>query len=181
MNNPKNRALVRVVAPSAEPVTLSEAKEYLRITHNDDDSRINDLIITARSLAEQWLKRSLATQSWKIAFDCAADASTPLPMGPVQNVTLVQTFARDNTSQTISSNGYALNAAKDALLFDAAPVGFRVEITYVAGYGAISQIPRPIKSGILAHIAAMFDGCTEIAPIPNHVLSYYMPYRELSL
>lgn len=47
-----HRGLVRIVAPAAEPLTLSETKDFLRVPHDDDDSRIADMIITARTLAE---------------------------------------------------------------------------------------------------------------------------------
>lgn len=181
MKHQLHRGLVRVIAPAAEPLTLAETKEYLRITHHDDDTRLADMIITVRSLAEQWLKRSLITQSWKLTFEDEISGSVRLPMSPVQSITSITSIALDDTSTTIASIAYALSAAKDAVLLASIITGHRIEITYVAGFGSVSQLPRPIKMGMLAHIAALYDGTASLAPIPDEALHCYTPYRELSL
>jgi uncharacterized phiE125 gp8 family phage protein len=176
-----HRGLVRISAPAAEPVTLSETKEFLRITHNDDDPRISDMLITARALAEQWLKRSLVTQTWKVTFENAISGTVKLPMGPVQSISSVATTTIEGDSTMLAGTAYALSAAKDSLVVADLIQGYRIDVTYVAGYGSSSQLPKPIKMGILTHVAAMFDGQAGLAPIPDGVLQYYMPFRELSL
>jgi Phage gp6-like head-tail connector protein len=47
----------------AEPVSLSDAKRWLRVDFDDDDELIAELIIDARRYAENILRRSLATQT----------------------------------------------------------------------------------------------------------------------
>lgn len=176
----RQRGLVRVSAPAAEPLTLKETKEFLRISHNDDDSRISDMIVTARSLAEQWLKRSLVTQSWKLSFEDDITGTIRLPMGPVQSITsIVATTA--GLAQAISDTAYVLNAGKDCLVIDSIITGERIDITYLAGYGSVNLIPKPIKMGLLSHIAAMLDGEITLAPIPDPILGFYMPFREIFL
>ncbi len=176
-----HRGLVRVVAPAAEPLTLAETKEYLRIPHEDDDTRIADSIITARTLAEQWLRRSLVTQSWKLTYEDAVQGTIRLPMGPVQSITSVVTTTLDNVATTVPATAYTLSVSGDGMVVESIISGARIAITYAAGYGNSSQLPKPIKLGMLQHIAAMFDGQISLAPIPDGVLSLYMPFRELSL
>ena len=181
MSLPNLYGLVRFAAPAAEPLTLSETKQFLRVSHADDDTRINDMMISARLLAEQWLKRSLVTQSWKLTYEDELPCYVPLPMGPVQSITSITSISATGSSTIIPASSYALSADKSRLLLSAAISGHRVEIVYVAGYGTASQLPRPIKLGLLQHIAAMYDGQIELAPIPDAVLQYYMPFRELRL
>lgn len=183
MSDSRNRLLTRVVAPEDEPLTLADAKTYLRITHDDEDMLISDLIIAVRMTAEQWLKRSLMTQSWKLAYDDYIDDCVILPMGPVDSVTSVIIVSRDTTTQEVDSGIYYLNAAQDTLIFDAALVGFRIEITYVAGYGNADAVPQPIKQGMLAHIAALYDrrGEVEGGALPPYTAALYMPYRGVLL
>jgi len=174
------RGWVRITAPAAEPLTLAETKEFLRIPHNDDDGRITDMIITARSLAEHWLKRSLITQSWKLSYENGIRGTIRLPMGPVRSITSVTATTGDTTA-TIDSSAYALNVAGDGLVIESIITGDRIDITYSAGYGNASQVPKPIKLGMLQHVAAMLDGQVSLAPIPDQVLSLYMPFREILL
>ncbi len=175
------RGLVRIVAPAAEPLTLTETKEFLRITHADDDARLTDMIATARTLAEQWLRRSLVTQSWKLTFEDDISGSVRLPMGPVQSITSVTTLTSEEVSTVVSTTAYALSANRESLVVESIITGYRIEVVYVAGYGTSSQVPKPIKLGMMNHIASLYDGNIGMTPIPDDVLSCYMPYRELAL
>ena len=183
MPDTRNRLLTRVVAPDDEPLTLADAKAYLRVTHASDDMLIRDLIVGVRMTAEQWLKRSLLTQAWKLAYDDYTPECLPLPMGPVNSITSVVIINRDATSQTVDSSLYYLNAARDTLIFNSALVGFRIEVTYATGYGNADTVPMPIKQGMLAHIAALYDNRGELTDggVPAYTASLYMPFRGISL
>lgn len=184
MPTTRNRLLTNIVPPVVEPLSLTETKLYLRIDGNTEDSLIGNMIISARISAEQWLKRSLIEQSWKLSFDDYLAEETPLFMGPVLGITSVNVIARDETSQTISDSTYYLNAAKNILVLDSIIFGFRVEIIYSAGYGAdASTVPQPIKLGMLEHVAAMYDnrGEIEVSGIPDQTLQHYLPFREIAL
>jgi len=183
MTDTRNRLLMRIVAPGSEPLLLEEAKLYLRVTHDDEDVLINDLIVAARMTAEQWLKRSLITQSWKVAYDDYVPECVQLPMGPVNSITSVTIVNRDTTTQTVNSSLYNLNAAQDSIAFQSSIIGFRVEIVYAAGYGTAGSIPQPLKLGMLAHIASMFDyrGEADGSALPAQSIALYAPYRGVAL
>ena len=57
-----------------------------------------------------------------------------------------------------------------------------IEIEYVAGYGSISQIPEPIKVGMLQHIAFMYEQRGDMGDylnartFPPMVKGLYAPY-----
>ncbi len=183
MSNNRERRLERVTAPASEPVTLAEAKIYLRVDGADEDSLISDLIVSARMSAEYWLKSSLITQSWRLVYNDYLDSEIILPMPPIVSINSVVVTNRDATTQTIPPSNYYLNAAKNKLLFDNCVSGFSIEINYNTGYGAAAQIPQPIKYGILAHIAALYDerGLIGQENLPQQVSALYSPYREIVL
>jgi len=141
----RNRLLARIIAPSTEPLTLAEAKLYLRIDHRHEDTLLTDLIVAVRMIAESWMRCSLITQSWKLAYDGAIPISLWLPMGPVGSITGVVIVNQDTTTTTVDPGTYWLNAAQNAIVFAGITIGFRIEISYSTGYGAASDIPRPIK------------------------------------
>jgi len=182
MSNNCNRLLERVSAPASEPVSLAEAKLYLRVDGTAEDALISDLIVAARMSAENFLRRSLITQSWKLAYNDYVDYEVDLMMPPVVSIASVMIRDRDGSSQTFAAGNYYLNAAKNKLIFDTTPVGDLLEITYNTGYGSASQIPQPIKYGILAHIAALYDerGLPGQA-MPAQVSALYAPFREVAI
>ena len=180
----RNRLLKRITDPASEPVTLAEAKLYMRVDNTDDDALITDLITAARTTCEHWLRKSLINQTWKIAFDWAIPGNVYLPMGPVASITSVVLFNQDGTSVTVDPTTYWLNAAQNALTMYARLAAFRIEITYNTGYGsAAANVPRPIKQGILSHIAYMYDSRAENGEmiLPDQAVGLYTPFREVRL
>lgn len=181
MNKRPSRLLARVTPPATEPLTLAEAKLFLRVDGTAEDALITDLMVAARMAAEEHLRQSLITQSWKLAFDDYAPEETFLPRGPVTGITSVTQFARDGSSTLVSSSTYYLNAAKHTLIFDTVPLAFRVEIVYGTGYGDATAVPKPLKQGILAHMAAMYESRDEGAALPPAAVALYQPFRERML
>ena len=53
-----------VTPPANEPVTLTQAKNWLKVDVNDDDSTITSLISAARQFFELYTQRQLCTATW---------------------------------------------------------------------------------------------------------------------
>lgn len=72
--------------PSSEPITLTQAKAYLRVDFNDDDQLIADTITRARSLCETITGRAFATQQIEEVFTIERPpggvVSGPIDPGP---------------------------------------------------------------------------------------------------
>lgn len=173
-------ALTRIAAPAAEPVTLAETKSFLRIDHAAEDALLGDLIKAARAVAEEHLRRSLVTQSWRLSLEGANACRVPLPRGPVQSIAQAS-FVSPNGDQTIlTGDAYQLCKGPDAIKFLRGAGGARIEIEYVAGYGAAGAVPPAVKQGMLMHIAALYEQ-REGAPMPDGVIALYAPFREVRL
>lgn len=174
----QNPSLTLAAAPASEPLVLSDVKTYLRVSGSAEDALITSVMQSVRETAEKFLRTSMITQSWKLAYDQYAPSEVLLAMGPVQSITSVTAFARDESSNVINSASYYLNAGKRVLIFDATPISNRIEIIYVTGYGDdASDVPNPIKQGMMAHIASIYDGRAGVNTIPPQALSLYGPYR----
>ena len=174
------RGLARVAGPAYEPLTLAEAKLYLRVDHADDDQAILRLIQSAREMAEEYLRRSLITQDWQLDLEDGLSDRVTLPRGPVQSILSVETRHADGTLlQTISSGLYRLAATRRELVSDVW-LSERVRIQYRAGYGTAENVPAVIRQGILAHVGALYEGGVE-SSLPEHCRHLYAPHRELSL
>jgi uncharacterized phiE125 gp8 family phage protein len=173
--------LTLVTPPATEPLTLAEAKLFLRVDGSTEDSLITSMVSAVRIAAEQYLSRSLITQSWKLAYDDYLLSVTALPLGPVQSITSVTLVARDGSTTIVDSNTYYLSAKKDRLNFDATPFATRVEVVYAAGYGNAANVPEPIKQGMLQHLASLYTNRTASGAIPEIALSLYTPFKQVRL
>lgn len=201
------RSLTLDTAPTSEPITLAEAKAWARIDGDDEDDLITGLITSARQAAEEYLRRSLITQTWKLTLDLSRNGlndlpaghydlpatalygdlpcSIPLPKGPVSAISSVVTYDLNNASSVFASSNYRLDVAGDRLILNYGaiwPSSIRpqagCEITYVAGYGDATAVPRPIRTGILIHVASLYEqrGMCE-DPLPVAAQRQYGQYR----
>ncbi len=122
--------------PLSEPVTLSEAKSYLRIADTDDDLFVNALITAVRQRFESWAARSLMTQTWTLwldGFPRTGKKDAPLegyferpvrhfdevqrllviPLPPLQSVGFVKTYDATNTAAVFASSNYLVDSASN--------------------------------------------------------------------
>ena len=203
--------LTLVTPPAVEPVTLAEAKAWARIDGTDDDAVLTALIAAARGAAEEFLRRSLIAQTWRLTLDQTYSRSyddlpegiydlpitalygglpqsLALPKGPVSAVTSVTTYDLSNVSSVYAASNYRVDAAGGRFLLNYGavwPSSVRpdggTEILYVAGYGAApASVPQPIRTGILIHVASLFEQrglCEDAMALPPGTEQLYRPYR----
>ncbi len=66
--------------PAIEPVSLAEAKAWLRVDHSSDDDLVSALLTAARLTLEAWARLMFITQSWRLVYDAwPAGAVLPVP------------------------------------------------------------------------------------------------------
>ena len=80
--------LYLITPPAAEPVSLVDAKAWLRVSFTNDDTLISSLITAARFYAENYLNRQLVTATWELRndiFPIYSYLQFPFPYYQVQN------------------------------------------------------------------------------------------------
>jgi len=185
---------VRTVAPTAAPVSLVEAKAHLRVDHSDDDSLIEGLIEAATAYLDGWtgiLGRALVTQTWRQDLAAFGDPIR-LPLSPVASVSSVTYYDQAGAEQTLSASAYVLLADSAGAYIDLASgqswpavanKADPVRVTFVTGYGAASDVPRPIRQAILLHLGLLYEhreaasGSGPAAELPLAHGALVAPYR----
>ena len=172
-------------APTTEPVTLQEAKEYLRLGDSTDERILQNFIETARMAAEDHMGRAIMPQTLSYFTDAYDELADPLfegfrtapylnyyknyitlPRPPVVSVTSVSTFNDSDTETTMSSSKYYVDNVREPArivlrLGETFPTALRVanaiKVVYTAGYTNAFTVPAPIKIGILEHVAHLYE------------------------
>ena len=191
------------VPPASEPVTTAEAKAHARIDHTDDDTYIDSLIATARSLVESRLGRSILTQTLVLRLDGFPRNVSPdfrrvthdivLPRPPVQSVSSIVYTDTDGTSATLDSSKYVVDtngpmprvvpAYGEVWPVTQPGVPNTVSITYVAGWTSASVVPAPIKHAIKLLVSHWYENREHVVigampkEISDTVTALLNPYR----
>src|SRR4051812_18712350 len=66
---PGRRSLTLVTGPAADPVVLAEVKSQANIDGTDWDPLLASYVTAATKSAEEYLRRALITQTWKLTLD----------------------------------------------------------------------------------------------------------------
>ena len=183
---PLHRAVL-VTAPTVEPLETDEAKLHLRVTHAEEDLLITTLIRAARRIAEEYTRRALITQTWRLMLDAMPSPgiddwwdgvrqgsvvqfmppAMELPRPPLASVVHIKSYDDSDVATVFASTKYFVDTQSDpgrvALRNGQTwPVPDRVtnglEIQFTCGYGAGAvNVPEPIRQGMLLLIAHMYE------------------------
>lgn len=154
-------------APASEPLTTSEAKNWLKIEDGitADDTLVDALVTAAREYVETSTGLALFTQTVREHLDEwpeKTNVSNPmaefhLMRYPVQSVTSITYLDSDGNSQTLSADTYIVDTTgKTARIALKANQSFpplrdqinAVTITYVAGWDNTANIPEALKTAM---------------------------------
>ena len=189
--------LVLTAAPEREPVSVSEAKEYLRIDSAVEDPVVASLILAARLHIEGALDIAMITQSWSLFLDCwPEDGRVAIPLGPLKSVDSVKVYDADDAAQTVSPDTYVvdLSALRPRLVRQAGAVWPRpgraangIEIALTAGYGGTpDDVPQPIRQAVLMLAVHWYEQREPVVfdrpdELPHGVADLLKPYRQVRL
>jgi len=129
---------------SVEPVTLQEAKDYMRISSNAEDDLIEELITSARERIEKFTGLSLGEKTLK-AYWFYYHIPSEIPYGPV---TLINSVVDDNDVDV----EYTARGLQYKVLEAYSTVGLTIE--YEAGFAVA---PKGLKLAILKQVSTDYE------------------------
>lgn len=177
--------LVQTVAPIQEPVSLEEAKDFMRILENDDDASILSMIKSATSYAENFTNRQFEQATYEL-FAEHWTQDICLPKNPIKTLDKIEYMDNNGVYQILDSANYYLYGEYDIFKvhFDKTESHKchknAIKYTFVSGYDAV---PEEIKSFILVLVSTLYENRelyvigasieTEANPIAMRMLKMY--------
>ena len=161
--------------PSEEPLTLTQAKNHLRVEIDDDDELISNDIRSARQWCESFTHRKLITQTWDLSLDRFPLAGIELPFGKTTQVVQITYIDSAGTTQTLTGpstsppgTGWQEDLSSDNGGILTAPWGGSwptardltpgaVTIRFVTGYGLRAAVPEELVSAMLYRLSDLYD------------------------
>lgn len=179
-------------APAVEPVSLAEAKSWLREDGSDEDQLIQALMVSARMTLEAYTRRFFVTQSWRLVFDSwpesvCATSTLAIPFAPFQSAAAIRVYDQADVAHLVPAPSYRAPSATEGgrIVFKTAPPPPRrcadgIEVDFIVGYGALgADTPEPLRRAILTLVAHWREnrGDDDDA-LPNSVTQLAAPFRR---
>lgn len=179
-------SLKLITAPTQDPVTLAEMKEYLRVDGTEFDVTISSLIKAAREACQDFQNRAYFTQTWELSFDDFPRMPIEIPLPPLQSVTSVKYI-------DANGNEASINLADFIIDTDSEPgrIAFKtnkswphvtlqdinaVKIRFVAGYNDINKVPSAIKLAYMLYVSHRFTNPEDV-DVPKAFYNLLWPGR----
>jgi len=185
---------ILLTAPAVEPVSLDEAKAFLRVEHNDDDEVIFALCAGSRIHIEAQTRRALITQSWRITADgWRPDGRLRVTPAPLQELDAARIYDAEGVAHEVDTQAFVTDRASSTLVFApwALPQPGRlaagIELDVTVGYGdAAIDVPEALRQAIRLLAAHWHENrglaaVGTVTVLPSTVAALIAPYRVLSL
>lgn len=151
--------LVQIVSPLTEPLSLEDAKTFMHILENDEDTLIESFISGAREYAENYTNRQLMTATFELTNEIIY-CGFALPKNPVQSVSKIEYMDLNGTYQNMSENDYYVYVENgiSKLYINQLPTYKEdkraFKITFVSGY---NEVPSGIIAYIRMAVSTMYE------------------------
>lgn len=178
--------------PVIEPVTLVEARQFLRLDQTDEDALLATLITAARLMIEAASGRCLIEQPWRIVLDrWPASGEIRLPLSPLLRIDAARVYDVLGSAQAVATASLTLDKAADPpvirLTGEVPEIGRAhgaIEIDVAAGYGATAAaVPAPLRQAVLRLAARWFEQRGDVAgrdaqALPATIAALVAPFRR---
>lgn len=166
--------LTTTVRPVFEPLTITEAKDHLKLEHGVDDGLLAGYILAAREMVEDYTGRRLMQQTLVLTLD-EFPSEIRLPVLPVASVTSIEYIDTDEQPQTLAPDKYQFVGDEDeAVIVPRKAVTWpnvwaereAVTVTFVAGYGdGAADVPNTLRQAIMLMVGFFYEHRGELARV----------------
>jgi uncharacterized phiE125 gp8 family phage protein len=188
---------ILLAPPTVEPITLAEAKSFLRVAHGDDDGLITSLVAAARAHVETATRRALLAQTWRIVRD-AWPAGGRIAVTPAPLIGVVAARIRDEHGEPHALDTAAFSFVAGAVPAELAFVPWSlpspgvdesgIEIDVELGHGAsAAAVPPQLVHAVRLLTAHWYEHRGILAsgqagaPLPVSITALIAPLRVVSL
>src|SRR5262245_3028070 len=185
-----------LVAPSAEPLGLAEAKDYLRIGSDGEDELVTGLIAAARSRIEEAARVALITRTLRVTLDRwpARTVETRvlrLPVRPADGLISVKVYDAEGVAENVTGRFTLSPGRSSRLVWTSGAFPWpqakanAIEVEHTAGFGeAPEDVPEALSLAVkrlVAHAYHSRDAATLRGDLPEDVAGLISPWRRVSL
>lgn len=178
--------------PTAEPVSLAELKQHLRVEHADDDAAITDYGLAARRAVEARGQLALMMQQWRLTLDRAPAGILTLPRAPAFAIDTIVVVRRTGVLDPVDAELYDFEPGPQARLIsrgnwpysDRLVAGVRIEFT--AGWATPADVPEELRLAVKMLAAHFYENREGAQPeklftAPQAVDALIAPWKQVRL
>jgi uncharacterized phiE125 gp8 family phage protein len=172
-----------VIASGAAPLTLAEARDWLRLGPGSEDAPVAALIRAATNMCEAFTGQLLIER--EVVEERAVAATLRLSKQPVAGIDDVLVIDGPGAPMILATDRSAAVPLADgamAVRLSGVAAGTRVRVRYRAGMVQAShELPEALRQGLLRLVQHWHLGGQDDAAMPAIVTALWTPWRRNGL
>jgi uncharacterized phiE125 gp8 family phage protein len=161
-----------LVPPGAEPVSVAEARDFVRAGHSDEDALLATLIAAARAQVERETGLALVSRRVRVVLDGLPEAVRrtgvlALPIEPISAFMSAGLIQADGAEADVTA-AFVLARPDRLVLSPWAASGLRpgvlaegLRLTLEVGFGPPDAVPGDLRLAVLRGVAAAYTARVE--------------------
>ncbi|HEV7312855.1 head-tail connector protein [Sphingopyxis sp.] len=174
------------LVPGGAPISLNEARSWLRLGATIDDAVVAGLVRAATSVCEAFIGQWLIVRAGEETLPVAPGGVIQPGVRPVVGIDAVDLLLPDGSERALAAGDYRTATGRDGtarVTIDDPRGAVRARVAYRAGIAdGANHIPEAIRQGILRmtqHLHDARDGAG--AAPPAAIAALWQPWRRLTL
>jgi uncharacterized phiE125 gp8 family phage protein len=183
-----------VTPPASEPVSLAEAKLYLKLDGDDENDLVASLIAAARLTIEAASRKQLIAQTWRLVLKRWPSEPLRSPLSPLLAVTGAALRSSANVVTPLPNVVGQIMAGVDppAITLGSpqpvlVPPDGQLEIDLLTGFGpAATDVPASLRQAVLMQMARWFENRGDHvtgadASLAPEIMALVNPFRGMRI
>ena len=177
-----------VTPPALEPVTIADARAFLRISTDSEDDVLRRIIKTARELVEAETGLALVDQTWRLRVDrWPRSGRLAIFKYPVKAVTAVVAYRPDGSAIGMEPEEFMLQHGRRPqrvymAQYPDAQTFCGLEVDFIAGFGETGvEVPDALKQAILTLTAHLYENRAGLDTAKAELPTMGDSWRRISL
>jgi uncharacterized phiE125 gp8 family phage protein len=173
-------SLTLITPPAAEPVSLADLKEHLKIDGAAEDALLSGLLVAARQTIEARFQIAIMAQAWRLALGEAGATAVLLPIAPVLAIDAVG-LVRGGATELLAPAAYEAETGNiGRVRLKSAPADAGLSIAFTAGWADLAAIPEALKLAVKLLAAHYYENREGGARAPD-LGGLVAPFRQVRL
>lgn len=138
------------------PISVNDAKLFLKITHSEEDHLIQRMIEAASTSFESYTSKALLVKQWKATYATPTHVELFLPVRYVQKINSITLVTPCSSKYELQHKSFCLIG--DKVIFRTATMGELMEIQFEAGIAYTpDELASDIQEALMEHVAHMYE------------------------
>lgn len=156
-------------------ISLEQAKNFLKISHNADDSLLHKIIRAVEKRAETITNIAFLNQTWSYRYRNFIGDTIELAITPIIRIQNILISNKQGNASLLPDSNYEFE--NNEITFSVTPFAYNLDVEFSAGHKKAEDIDEDLIMEMLTHIAFLYENRSIYIEAPEEL---YKRFKKIN-